>query len=61
MFFVSVSGNHSRLDTKENAPLDERLDDLIEWYLGARLQNFDNISIGVAEKVVSKIMSWLTG
>ena len=44
--FVSVSGNHSRLDTKENSPLGERLDDLIEWYLSARLQNFDNVVIG---------------
>jgi len=41
--FVSVSGNHSRLTRKEDALKDERLDDLIEWYLKARLQNIDNI------------------
>ena len=41
--FVSVAGNHSRLSTKENSPIDERLDDLVEWYLGARLQNFKNV------------------
>lgn len=41
--YVSVSGNHSRLDTKENSPYDERMDDLIEWYLAARLQDFENI------------------
>jgi len=51
--FVSVSGNHSRIDIKERALKDERLDDLIEWYLAARLQNFENVIIGVGEKVDS--------
>ena len=51
--FVSVAGNHSRLDTKDNSPLGERLDDLIDWYLSARLQNFDNIVIGGNEKIDS--------
>lgn len=44
--FVSVSGNHSRIEkNKDNALIEERLDDLIDWYLSARLQNFDNIFI----------------
>ena len=51
--FVSVSGNHSRMDIKDRALKDERLDDLVEWYLSARLQNFENIIIGVGEKVDS--------
>lgn len=51
--FVSVAGNHSRLSTKENSPIDERLDDLVEWYLGARLQNFKNVVIGGCEKIDS--------
>lgn len=51
--YVSVAGNHSRLDTKDNSPIDERLDDLIEWYLSARLQNFENIVIGGQEKIDS--------
>lgn len=52
--FVSVSGNHSRIEAnKENALVDERLDDLIEWYITARLQNFDNIEIGYGEKIDS--------
>lgn len=51
--FVSVSGNHSRLDIKDRALKDERLDDLVEWYLSARLQNFENIIIGIGEKVDS--------
>lgn len=50
--FVSVAGNHSRIDpNKDNALVSERLDDLVEWYLGARLQNFDNVVIGGGEKV----------
>lgn len=49
--FVSVSGNHSRLDVKDRALQSERMDDLVEWYLAARLQNFDNVLIGVGEKV----------
>ena len=45
--FVSVAGNHSRLDpNKDNALVSERLDDLIEWYLAARLQSFENVIIG---------------
>lgn len=51
--YVSVPGNHSRLDTKENSPLDERLDDLVEWYLSARLQSFDNVIIGGANNIDS--------
>lgn len=51
--FVSVAGNHSRLDTKENALKDERLDDLVEWYLKARMQSFANVEIGGCEKIDS--------
>ena len=50
--FVSVAGNHSRIESnKDNALLAERLDDLIEWYLVARLQNFENVHIGADKKV----------
>jgi len=50
--FVSVAGNHSRIEPNKNKELvSERLDDLIEWYLTARLQNFDNVHIGVGEKI----------
>ena len=49
--FVSVSGNHSRLETKEKSLKDERLDDLVEWYLKARLQNFKNVLIGDYHKL----------
>ena len=51
--FVSASGNHSRIDIKYRALKDERLDDLVEWYLSARLQNFENVIIGAGDKVDS--------
>ncbi len=47
--FVSVAGNHSRITPKkEDALTSERLDDLVQWYLSARLQNFENVFIGEA-------------
>ena len=50
--YVSVAGNHSRIDPdKDKTLISERLDDLVEWYLAARLQNFDNIIVGGGEKV----------
>lgn len=49
--FVSVSGNHSRIESKNDALMQERLDDLVEWYLKARFQNFDNIQIGYGDKI----------
>lgn len=48
--FVSVAGNHSRIETdKDKALISERLDDLVEWYLSARLQNFENVIIGTPD------------
>lgn len=49
--FVSVAGNHSRMDKKDKALKDERLDDLVEWYLRAKLQYYDNIIIGDCDKI----------
>lgn len=43
--FSVVAGNHSRLSTKEDSPIYERLDDLIPWYVKARLSNFNNLII----------------
>lgn len=51
--YVSVAGNHSRIDTKDRSPKDERLDDLVEWYLAARLQNLENVHIGDCQKIDS--------
>lgn len=50
--FVSVAGNHSRLDSNKDAVVNgERLDDLVEWYLKARLAGFENIRVGAGRKI----------
>lgn len=49
--FVSVAGNHSRIDQKDRAIMQERLDDLIEWYLRARMQSVANVVVGYGEKI----------
>lgn len=51
VYFISVAGNHSRLDKKDDALISERLDDLVEWYLAARMANFDNVFIGAGNKI----------
>ena len=44
--FISVAGNHSRLEAnKDKSVTAERTDDLVEWYLVARMQNFKNVII----------------
>lgn len=44
--YISVAGNHSRISQNKNESLtEERLDNLIEWYLKARLQNVNNVTI----------------
>lgn len=40
-----VSGNHSRLDEKEDALIGERLDNLIIWFIKSMLKNNDNITV----------------
>lgn len=50
--FVSVAGNHSRIEqNKDNALTAERLDNLVEWYLIARLQNYENVIIDDSHKL----------
>lgn len=49
--FVSVAGNHSRLDQKDRAIQQERLDDLAEWYLLARMSEHKNVIIGYGDKI----------
>lgn len=41
---VSVSGNHSRIDKKDDALKDERLDRLIDWFAEKLLSHIDNIN-----------------
>lgn len=45
VYLSVVSGNHSRISDKDKSPKDERLDNLIPWYVKARLQNVPNLNI----------------
>lgn len=40
---AGVVGNHSRIDRKDDALKDERLDIIIEWYAKSKLKEFDNV------------------
>lgn len=51
VMFVSVAGNHSRIGDKDMSIMDERLDDLIQWYLKARMAGFDNVDISFGDKI----------
>lgn len=41
----SVSGNHSRMDKKEDSLHDERLDDLTTWIVEKILSDVDNVNV----------------
>lgn len=43
VFITSVSGNHSRVDRKEDALKDERLDDLVTFIMEKSLSKVENI------------------
>lgn len=49
--YISVAGNHSRLGTKDNSLYNERADDLVEWYVKARLQSFENVIVDTSSRV----------
>jgi len=55
VYFSVVSGNHSRLSTKFDSPKGERLDDLIPFYIKARLQNITNVY--VVDNIIDNTMS----
>lgn len=42
VYFTSVSGNHSRIDKKDEALKDERLDDLVSWGVDMTLNHIGN-------------------
>ena len=52
VYFVVVAGNHSRLRKKKTDSLYERLDNLIPWYLKARLQS--NPSIHIIDETIDR-------
>ena len=43
VYVTNVAGNHSRMDKKDEALHDERLDDLIKWAVDLLLYQVDNI------------------
>ena len=45
VFMSNVSGNHTRMDRKDDAIHDERLDDIISWAIGLSLKHIDNFHI----------------
>lgn len=58
----SVAGNHSRIDRKEDALKDERLDDIVTWYAGAALQHIENVHIHkAAENPDTTIAEFMCG
>lgn len=42
VYLTSVAGNHSRIDKKEDALHDERLDDIVAWSVGVSLKHILN-------------------
>lgn len=51
VFIYNVSGNHSRIDRKEDALHDERLDDLVGWIVKKSLGHIDNIHVNTDHSV----------
>lgn len=45
VFMSNVSGNHSRMDRKDDAIHDERMDDIISWAVELSLGHIDNFHI----------------
>ena len=43
VYIADVPGNHSRIGLKDTCLRDERLDDLIVWYMSAKLDHLPNI------------------
>ena len=45
VFMSNVSGNHTRMDRKDDAIHDERLDDIISWAIELSLSHIDNFHV----------------
>ena len=45
VFMSGVSGNHTRMDRKDDAIHDERLDDIISWAVGLSLEHINNFHL----------------
>lgn len=55
VYFTDCAGNHSRIDRKEDALHDERLDSLIAWMISKLLAHVGNFSVLSGGKVDSGI------
>ena len=49
VYVNSVNGNHSRLEKKDDAMKDERLDSLVLWFAKNKLEHIKNITIQTEE------------
>lgn len=45
VFMTNVSGNHSRMDRKDDAIHDERMDDIISWGIELSLKHIENFHV----------------
>lgn len=45
VFMSNVSGNHTRMDRKDDAIHDERLDDIISWAVELSIKHIDNFHV----------------
>ena len=43
VYINGVAGNHSRIGFKDDVLRNERLDNIVPWYMKAKLSNFENI------------------
>lgn len=55
VYVNSVAGNHSRIGLKTDVLRNERLDDLISWYMKAKLEHIENIEFLDSENIDSTI------
>lgn len=51
VYFTDCAGNHSRIDRKEDALHDERLDSLIAWMISKLMSHVDNFKPILASKI----------
>lgn len=60
VFVSSVAGNHSRIGKKEDVLRDERLDDMITWYMQAKLQNVSNVNFNLEYTKLDPTIAYAT-
>lgn len=57
VYVNSVSGNHSRLSHKDQVLRTERMDDLIPWYMEAKLSHLSNVEF-ITEGNIDATIGW---